>query len=407
MTKQPMVVLAVSGSIAAFKAVEVARLLLKAGVRVVPMMTEAARQFLGPATLFGICGEQVHTEMFGHGVAGELHVDLAAEADVVALVPATAELLASLAQGRASDIVRATALCAAGPVLVAPAMHPRMWAHPATQRNVATLEADGKVELLGPVEGEVASGEVGMGRMMDPESLAGAILAHCGARDLSGARIVVTAGPTVEDLDPARFVSNRSSGKMGFALAERAAARGAEVTLIAGPVSLPTPFGTRRIDVRSADAMRVALWAALGTSLDRVDALLMAAAVADYRPAASVEVKLKRKSKRLEIELVANRDLLGEVGAARAARRPLLIGFALETLKGDALIAAARDKLNRKRVDMIVANSAADAFDKDDNLAMLVTRKGVDRLDRMPKRDLADRILDQVAAVWSKASEPS
>ncbi|MCA9625917.1 MAG: bifunctional phosphopantothenoylcysteine decarboxylase/phosphopantothenate--cysteine ligase CoaBC, partial [Myxococcales bacterium] len=235
-TERPTVVLAVSGSIAAYKAVMVARLLVKAGVRVRPIMTEAAKRFLGPLTLAGICGEPAASEMFV-AAGGEPHVELAESADVFAVVPATADVIAGLAQGRADDLVRATALCARGPVLLAPAMHPRMWSHPATRANVALLEARG-VELVGPDDGEVASGDFGIGRMAEPEAIAEAILARCGGeaeRDLEGVRMVVTAGPTVEDLDPARYLSNRSIGKMGFAMAARAAAWGAEVELVAGP----------------------------------------------------------------------------------------------------------------------------------------------------------------------------
>ena len=280
---RPVVVLGISGSIAAYKAVELARLLIKAGVRVRPMMTKSAERFVGAVTLRGIAGEPVHSDMFARRIAGELHVELAGSADLIALVPATAELLAALAQGRADDLVRATVLCASCPVVAAPAMHPGMWHHPATQRNVATLRSDGRVRLLGPVEGEVASGEVGDGRMAEPHQIAEAILALIaapsasgGVEDLQGLRVVVTAGPTVEDIDPARFLSNRSSGKMGFAIAERAAARGAEVTLVAGPVTLPTPPSVRRIDVRSARQMRDALGAAmrLDAGLDGADVLI-------------------------------------------------------------------------------------------------------------------------------------
>ncbi len=397
----PTVVLGVSGSIAAFKAVEVARLLLAAGRRVVPVMTASAEQFLGPATLSGICGERAHHDMFDRAAGGEIHVELARQASAVALVPATAELLAAVAGGRANDVLRALVLCTDVPVLAAPAMHPRMWAHPATQRNVATLVADGRVSLVGPVYGEVANGERGVGRMAEPDAIAAAVLARLGPRDLVGVRIVVTAGPTVEDIDPVRFVSNRSSGKMGFAVAERAAARGAEVALIAGPVSLPTPYGVRRIDVRSAEDLRQALWEALGPKLDRADALVMAAAVADYRVAKPRRRKMKRRTgaSGVRLALTPNRDLLAEVGAKRKGGKPYLIGFALETEGGDALVAAGRAKLKRKRVDMVVANTAADAFDRDHNRAALVMRDCVEQLAEQPKRKLADRLLDHVVAV--------
>ncbi|MBW2528314.1 MAG: bifunctional phosphopantothenoylcysteine decarboxylase/phosphopantothenate--cysteine ligase CoaBC [Deltaproteobacteria bacterium] len=396
---RPTVVLALSGSIAAFKAVEVARHLLKAGVRVVPVMTAAAREFVGPATFSGLCGEPVHGEMFAPDASGEIHISLTAEADVVALVPATADLLASMAAGRAQDVVRAIALCARGPVVVAPAMHPRMWAHPATQRNVATLRADGRVRFVGPVEGEVANGEIGMGRMAEPEEIARAILDALGPQDLHPLRIVVSAGPTVEDLDPARFLSNRSSGKMGFAVAERAAARGAEVILVAGPTALPSPAGVDRRDVRSAAQMRQALQQALAAGPDGVDALVMTAAVADYRPAAPQQAKAKRADlgDRWQLELVANPDLLAEIGAARSGPRPVLVGFALETVGGDELVARGRGKLDGKQVDLVVANSAADAFEGDDNRVVLVSATEARPLEPMSKRAVADHILDWVA----------
>jgi phosphopantothenoylcysteine decarboxylase / phosphopantothenate---cysteine ligase len=401
--KRPTVVLGVSGSIAAYKAVEVARLLRKGGARVVPIMTAAAERFVGAATFAAICGEPARSDMFDPA-GGELHVELGAAADVVALAPATAELLADLARGSASDLVRATALCARGPVVVAPAMHPRMWEHPATQRNVKALVADGRVELVGPVHGEVASGDVGLGRMAEPEAIVAVVLGRLAARDLEGLRVVVTAGPTVEDVDPARFISNRSSGKMGFALAERAAARGAAVTLVAGPVTLATPPGTRRVDVRSAADMR----AAIAKELAGADALFMAAAVADWRPAARSAEKLKRAKNgtSMELELTANPDLLAEIGAARRGARPYLVGFALETVDGDALVAAARGKLVQKNVDMVVANRAADAFDHDDNVATLVTAANADAAGRLPKRALADRILDRVAVALGRKPTP-
>jgi phosphopantothenoylcysteine decarboxylase/phosphopantothenate--cysteine ligase len=323
------VVLCVTGSIAAYKAVELARLLGKAGARVLPVMTASAARFVGPVTLAGITGEAVATDMWDSSYPGEMHVRLAEQADLVAIVPATADILARLAHGRADDLTTAVALCARGPVIAAPAMHPRMWEHPAVQRNVAELASQKRVTLAGPVAGEVASGDVGVGRMAEPEAILGAIATALSPRDLAGMRVVVTAGPTLEDLDPVRFVGNRSTGKMGFACAERAAARGAEVTLLAGPVTLATPHGVKRVDVRGAVAMQAALWQALGTDLSRADALVMAAAVADHRPTEISATKLKKKGdERVTLELVKNPDLLAEIGAARRGRRPVLVGFA-------------------------------------------------------------------------------
>ncbi|MDI3286463.1 bifunctional phosphopantothenoylcysteine decarboxylase/phosphopantothenate--cysteine ligase CoaBC [Polyangium sp. 15x6] len=393
----PTIVLAVSGSIAAYKAVEVARLLKKAGARVIPLLTRSAREFVGAQTLAGITGEPVHEEMFDPGYPGEKHVELGRTADLVLIVPATADLIARMAAGRADDLLTALVLCAQGPVLAAPAMHPRMWGHPATQRNVATLAADGRVSLIGPVEGEVASGERGMGRMADPAEIAHAALAAVETRDLAGIRIVVTAGPTVEDLDPVRFLGNRSTGKMGFAVAERAASRGASVTLVAGPVALATPRGVTRVDVRGALAMKEALWEAMGPDLGRADALIMSAAVADYRPAEQSATKRKRSAEALEIKLIPNPDLLAEVGAARTGARPVLVGFAVETADDAGIVAYARGKLQAKRVDMVVANHAQDSFGREDNRATIVTANGAEALGVMSKRDLADRILDRVA----------
>jgi phosphopantothenoylcysteine decarboxylase/phosphopantothenate--cysteine ligase len=397
------VALCVTGSIAAYKAVELARLLGKAGAVVLPVMTPSASRFVGPATFAGITGEAVATDMWDESLAGEIHVRLAERADLVAVVPATADVLARLAQGRADDIVTALALCARGPVLVAPAMHPRMWGHPATQRNVAELAAQKRVTVIGPERGEVASGDFGMGRMAEPDAIAGAIAAALSARDLAGVRILVTAGPTLEDIDPVRFIGNRSSGRMGFAVAERAAARGADVTLIAGAVGLPSPYGVRRVDVRGANEMRVALWQALGVDLSRMDALVMAAAVADYRPAETSLTKVKKGADRTSLELLRNPDLLGEVGATRTGTRPVLVGFAVETDAGEALVASALRKLVDKRVDLVVANEASESFGRLDNRATMVAAGGAEALPAMPKAALADVLLDRVRVLLSCA----
>jgi phosphopantothenoylcysteine decarboxylase/phosphopantothenate--cysteine ligase len=271
-----------------------------------------------------------------------------------------------------------------------------MWGHPATERNVATLRKDGRVALVGPVEGEVASGETGMGRMAEPEEIVGAAVARLSQNgDLRGLKVVVTAGPTVEDIDPVRFLGNRSSGKMGFALAERAALRGAEVTLVAGPVSLPTPALVRRIDVRSALDMQKALSKA--AQAGACDAVLMAAAVGDYRPENRSPSKLKRKgSGALTINLVENPDLLAGLGRARKGSSPALVGFALETGTDAEIVAYGRRKLREKRVDFIVANHASDSMGREDNRVLLVDQKDVEVLPIMPKRDVADRILDRL-----------
>jgi phosphopantothenoylcysteine decarboxylase/phosphopantothenate--cysteine ligase len=327
-------------------------------------------------------------------------VELAHWSELLVIAPATADLLARLAEARADDLITATALCARCPILAAPAMHPAMWAHPLTQRNVERLRSVPGWEFLGPVIGEVASGEKGMGRMMEPEEIAAAIVrrltsappAPQGAGDLTGLRLVVTAGPTLEDLDPVRALTNRSSGKMGFAIAESAARRGARVNLIAGPVALATPPGVERLDVRSALDMQAALARALGNPQAPVAAVVMCAAVADYRPRDVSPVKMKRSTGNLTIELVPNPDLLAEIGATRTGVRPFLLGFAVETQSGQRLIAAGRAKLTQKRVDAIVANAAADALGTDETRAVLVTRDGEQPLGPGSKAAVADQI---------------
>lgn len=402
-----VVTLGVTGSIAAYKAVLVARLLVKAGARVRVVLTASATRFVGASTFSGITGAPVFSDMFVPDAGGERHVTLAAESDLVLVVPATADALARFASGRADDLLTALVLCARCPVLAAPAMHPSMWSHPATQRNVATLGKDGRVTLIGPVEGEVASRETGVGRMTEPEELVAATIRMVGplrgfsggeGQDLRGKRVVITAGPTVEDIDPVRFVSNRSSGKMGFAIAERAAARGAAVTLISGPVVLPTPRNVTRVDVRSAIDMQAALGRALGESRDGADVLFMSAAVGDYRPAQTLTNKLKRGQRQgLVLRLAQNPDLLAEIGRARRGARPLLVGFAVETGTDEQIVQYARDKLSKKKVDMVVANHAKESMGRDDNRVLLVDQRTVTTVGPAPKAEIADSLLDRIA----------
>lgn len=397
---RPTVALCVTGSIAAFKAVEIARHLVQRGVRVLPVLTRSAGRFVGHATFTGLCGEVARDDMWDAQFSGELHIHLATQADVVVVAPATADAMARFASGRADDLMTAVVLCARGPVLVAPAMHPRMFAHPATQRNLRTLQQDGRVTLVGPVVGPVANGEIGLGRMAEPSDIVAAALGLVGLRDLAGCRVVVSAGPTVEDIDPVRFLSNRSSGRMGYAIAARAAARGAEVVLVSGPVELQTPARVKRVEVRSAEQMREAIWAVLGQDLSGADVLVMAAAVADYRPAHPSEGKIKRVAGPLALELLPNPDLLGEIGAQRTGSLPILVGFALETEQGQRLAELAQGKLTSKKADLIVANAAADSIGGEATRAMFVDGTGVQAMDATAKTDLADRILDRVAARW-------
>ena len=396
--------LCVSGSIAAYKAAALARLLLREGAQVQPLMTRSAEQFLGQATLAGLTGRPVQHDLFGS--PGEPHVELARWSELLVIAPATADLLARLAQARVDDLMTATVLCARCPILAAPAMHPAMWAHPLTQANVERLRSVPGWEFVGPVIGEVASGELGLGRMTEPEEIAAAVVrrltdpppAQQRALELAGLRLVVTAGPTIEALDPVRALTNRSSGKMGFAIAESAVRRGARVTLIAGPVALATPPGVERVDVRSALDMQAALARALGDPQAPVAALVMCAAVADYRPREVSPAKLKRSAANLTIELVPNPDLLAELGAARTGARPFLLGFAVETETGQRLVAAGRAKLAQKRVDAIIANAAADALGTDETRAVLVTRDAEQPLGPGSKAAVADQITAFLAA---------
>ena len=400
------VALAVTGSIAAYKAVEVARLCIKAGAKVLPLMTASAQKFVGPVTLAGITGEAVATDMWDPSFSGEMHVSISMRADVIVIVPATADLLARLAQGRADDLVTATVLCARGPVLAAPAMHPRMWQHPATVRNVAEIAKQGRVEMVGPVVGAVASGESGIGRMAEPAAIVEAIERVLERRsgtgtgtwgDLGGRRILVTAGPTHEAIDPVRYLGNRSSGRMGFAIAERAVARGGEVTLVAGPVGLKTPAGVRRIDVESAAEMQRAVDEAMGADLEKVDALVMAAAVADFRAAEASSTKIKKDGGVQAIALAKNPDILAAVGARRGGKHPVLVGFALETGDDALVLAYAKAKVAAKKVDFVVANAAHESLGRDTNRVAFVSGDGDAPFASGTKEDVADRILTEIA----------
>ncbi len=411
------VALCVTGSIAAYKAVEVARLLRKAGARVLPVMTKSATEFVGEVTFSGITGERVSSDMWEPSFKGEMHIEIARQADVIAIVPGTADVLARLAQGRADDLVGALVLSARGPVVCAPAMHPRMWEHPATQANVLTLLQQGRVELCGPVMGEVASGERGVGRMAEPEDIVVRLARAVGPADLRGRHVVVSAGPTHEAWDPVRFLGNRSSGKMGHLIAARAFIRGAKVTLVSGPVSLPAPSGVHRISVESARDMQIELLRALGDDLLSADALVMAAAVADYRPQITHHEKIKTSratsldagganasdtipSTALPMVLLAeNPDILAGIGEARArakGSRPVLVGFALETGNDESIIAYARKKRAEKRVDFVVANHANESIGKDETRVWLVSEETVDAFPVMDKARVADLILDEL-----------
>ncbi len=387
------ILLVVGGGIAAYKSATLARELLRLGARVETVLTAAGQRFITGVTFAGLTGRPARTELWDPHHPGELHIDLTAKADAIVVAPATADLLARMATGQGDDLATTCLLAAKGPVFVAPAMHPRMWTHPATQANVALLEARG-VHVIGPATGALASGEHGVGRMIEPEEIAQRVAHALGtARDLEGLRVLISAGPTHEAIDPVRFVGNRSSGRMGFALAERARDRGASVSVVAGPVSIAAPAGVDVVKVRSALEMRDAI---LPRAQD-FDVVIMAAAVADYRPADVAAEKIKKTHGELTIRLVKNPDILAELGAARAQHpSPVLVGFAVET--GD-LVAFAREKLARKGCDVVVANLAAHGFEGDDNVVTIVREDHVDALAKMPKRAVADHILDAALAV--------
>jgi len=386
-------VVGVTGGIAAYKAPLLVRALMRRGYEVRVVMTESAARFVGPVTFTGLTGRPPVTDLWDPSYAGEVHVELAGWADVMVVAPATANVIARAAQGLADDALTATLLCWDGPTVYAPAMHHRMWANPATARNVAHL-AEAGASFAGPVSGPLASGESGMGRMAEPEDIADVVEAATVARDLAGRTLLVSAGGTQEDLDPVRYLGNRSTGKMGYALAAEAARRGASALLVSGPTALPDPPGVDVIRVRSAVEMEEAIAA----RRDGVDAILMAAAVADYRPKDLAAHKLKKGEGPMTVELVRNPDILAGLGAWRTGASPVLVGFAVET---EDLVARARGKLEKKKVDLVVANEAAHSFGKETNRVHLVTRDDVESLDELPKREVARRVLDRVVALMA------
>ncbi len=385
------VVLGVTGSIAAYKAVDLASRLTQAGVAVHAVMTESATKLVGPASFRAITGRPVSTDMFDltnpHSIE---HVSLAEIADLFLIAPATANVIAKLACGIADDLLSCTALATRAPILVAPAMHTAMWENPATQANVETLKGRG-VSFVGPAEGRLASGSVGVGRFAPVPEILGEALRIVGrAGDLSGTRIVVSAAGTREPIDPIRFVGNRSSGKMGFALAEAARDRGADVTLVSGPTFLPRPAGVTIIDVETAKEML----GALQTACDGADALIMAAAVADYAPVAPAKRKLKKTDGAPSLDLERTVDILATITGPRVR-----VGFVAET---ENLVDNARKKLSAKRLDLAVANRVTEGespFGSDVNRAVLIDAETEEELPLLPKRELADRILDRVVGL--------
>jgi phosphopantothenoylcysteine decarboxylase/phosphopantothenate--cysteine ligase len=389
------ILLGVTGSIAAYKAADLASQLTQAGAEVDVILTEAATKFITPLTFQSLTGRTAYRDLWGSD-AHVIHVGLGERADLLVIAPATADVIARLAHGLANDLLTVTALAARCPVLVAPAMDGGMLAHPATQANLKTLAERG-VTLLGPAEGRMASGLVGRGRMVEPEEILGHVRLALGRKGpLAGRRIVVTAGGTQEPIDPVRFISNRSSGKQGFAVAQVALDRGAQVTLVAGPTALGAPIGARRVDVTTAAEMAEAVLAVADA-----DALIMAAAVADFRPAQVADQKIKKAAVPL-VELETTVDILSAVAERREAtgKPTVVVGFAAES---ENLIENAREKVFRKKLSLIVANdiSAKDAgFSVDTNRVTLIgSGGGVEPLPLMSKEQVAEVVLERVAGL--------
>jgi len=391
------VVLGVGGGIAAYKSAELARALMERGMRVQVVMTDAAREFITPLTFAGLTGHKVITGLFASGSPEETlssaieHIAVAQDNEVLVIAPATADLMARLAHGLADDFLTTMYLAFTGRVVLAPAMNNNMWTHPATQENLALLRKRGHT-IVEPEEGLLACGTTGPGRLAEPERIAGVVAGlSFRSRDLDGETVLITAGPTQEPLDPVRFISNRSSGKMGYALAEAASQRGAEVILVSGPVQLAQPHGVRVVHVRTALEMHEAVMA----HLSEASIIVKAAAVADYHLAQVPRHKIKKTAMRMSLDLDPTLDILAELGRKKGDR--LLIGFAAET---ENLVESARQKLESKNCDMVVANlvnQEATGFEADENEVVLVLRTGETiPLSRAPKREIADRIFDQV-----------
>jgi len=392
--KNRKIILGVTGGIAAYKSVEVLRLLVKEGADVQVVMTQAAQEFVTPLTFAALSSKSVLCGMFDH--EGRIpHIELAQSADLIMVAPATADFIARSAGGRASDLLGCIILASRAPVLYAPAMNDQMWTNPLTQWNVETLGSTGVFYMVQPSTGDLACGSHGPGRMADPDL----IIKHAAKllkKDLGGKRIMVTAGPTNEALDPVRFIGNRSSGKMGYAIAEAAYGRGASVTLVSGPVGLSAPDGVDIINVTSALDMRKAV---LAEGLKH-DAVIMAAAVADYRPEKVNKSKMKKSGEKISIELVKNPDILIDLKKKRGRKKkPVFVGFAVETQN---LIKSGFQKLKNKGCAFVVANHASVAFGGERNEALIIGSDGKStKTGNISKRDLANLILDRLRRVLS------
>ena len=383
-------VLGVTGGVAAYKAAELVRLLGKAGADVHVVLTEGGARFVTAVTFQALSGNPVWTDLWDPRMGNNMaHIDLTRDADAILIAPTTADVMAKLVHGLADDLLTTLCLARDCPLLVAPAMNRQMWEHPATRRNVARLVADG-VTLLGPAAGEQACGEVGLGRMLEPEELCEAVIGFFQPKLLAGRRVVMTAGPTFEPIDPVRGITNSSSGKMAYGLARACAQAGAEVVLVSGPVALPVPAGARRVSVKSALEMREAVLAALPGS----DVFIGVAAVADYRPANAAEHKIKKSGAELAITLTPNPDILAEVAAL--PNPPFCVGFAAESRNLDEY---AEGKRKAKKLPMVVGNLVQDGLGGDDNEVVLFDEVGRHPLPKAPKPEVARAIVAHLAAL--------
>ena len=397
------ILLGIGGGVAAYKSIELVRHLRFFEAEIVPVLTENAKRFVTPTVLQAVAGNPPRSDLWDAAAeAGMGHIELARWADAVIIAPATANLMARLAGGLADDLLTTVCLATDAPLFVAPAMNTKMWEHAATQRNVARLREDGAT-VLGPASGEQACGEVGPGRMLEAADIAAAVWnAIATPPVLAGANVLINAGPTREFIDPVRFISNRSSGRQGFALAEAARAAGANVTLVAGPVQLPTPAGVERVDVVSASEMRAAVLARAGAA----DIFFAVAAVVDYRPRECHQQKLKKGAGAddgLALALRQNADIVAAVAAG--SPRPFVVGFAAETQNA---LANAREKRRRKKLDAIVVNDVADpaiGFDSGDNAVTLIHDGGELVLPQMPKRAVAQRLVAEIAGLCGDARQ--
>jgi phosphopantothenoylcysteine decarboxylase/phosphopantothenate--cysteine ligase len=382
------VVLGITGGIAAYKTAELTRLLVRNGTQVDVVMTDAATRFVSAMTFQALSGRPVLTDLWQSGADDAMgHIAVTRGADAILVAPATADFLAKLAHGAADDLLSTLCLARECPLLVAPAMNRQMWANAATQRNVARLAEDG-VAILGPDTGELACKEAGEGRMLEAEALFAALVASRQPKVLAGRRVLLTAGPTFEAIDPVRGVTNSSSGKMGFALAQAAAEAGARVTVVAGPSSVPTPAGVARVDVTSAAQMADAVFARVGEN----DVFVAVAAVADYVPETSHRQKLKKSADVLTLTLKPTTDILATVAAQPGA--PYCVGFAAES---QDVLRLGEEKRRRKRLPLLIANRAQDALGSDDNEVTLLDDAGAHPLPKMGKLALARRLVAEIA----------